>query len=141
MTWRINQTLEYFAKADRLLSNKSSNKRGKPSRDKMVHDNTKSVAPQGLAGIWQHEWVLRNMSFSVLVRMRSPVQIWIAAPKNSRNRLISGVFVLFSVKIMWVGKWVRRVDPQLDPHGEMRGNVQRVPERKFGLLLCVLSVK
>ena len=80
-----------------------------------------------------------------LVRMRSPVQIWIAAPKNSRNRMISGVFVLFFIKIMWVGKWVRRVDPQLDPHGEMRGKVQRVPERKFGLpliiLLCNQSVK
>ena len=58
-----------------------------------------------------------------LVRMRSPVQIWIAAPKNSRNRLISGVFVLLSVKIMWVKRWGRRDDPQLDPHGEMRGKV------------------
>ena len=67
-----------------------------------------------------------------LVRMRSPVQIWIAAPKNSRNRLISGVFVLLSLKIMWVRKWVNRTDPQLDPHGEMRGKVQRAPDRKFG---------
>ena len=58
-----------------------------------------------------------------LVRMRSPVQIWIAAPKNSRNRLISGVFVLLSVKIMRVKKWIGWDDPQLDPHGEMRGKV------------------
>ena len=36
----------------------------------------------------------------VLVRMRSPVQIWIAAPKNSRNQLISRVFVLLFSKIM-----------------------------------------
>ena len=74
-----------------------------------------------------------------LVRMRSPVQIWIAAPKNSRNRLISGVFVLFSLKIMWVGKWVRRDDPQLDPHGEMCGKVQRVLDREFGLLLSIFQ--
>ena len=65
--------------------------------------------------------------------MRSPVQIWIAAPKNSRNQLISGVFVLLSVKIMRAKKWVSRDDPQLDPHGEMRGKVQRAPDRKFGL--------
>ena len=65
--------------------------------------------------------------------MRSPVQIWIAAPKTSRNRLISGVFVLLFVKIMRIKKWVRRYDPQLDPHGEMRGKVQRAPDRKFGL--------
>ena len=36
-------------------------------------------------------------------------------------------------------------DPQLDPHGETREKVQRVPDRKFGLSLlarlCVLSVK
>ena len=68
-----------------------------------------------------------------MVRMRSPVQIWIATPKNSRNRLISGVFVLLFVKIMRAQKWVRRDDPQLDPHGEMCGKVQRVPDRKFGL--------
>ena len=72
-------------------------------------------------------------TFLELVRMRSPVQIWIAAPKNSRNRLISGVFVLFSRKIMRAGKWVSVDDPQLDPHGEMRGKVQRAPGRKFGL--------
>ena len=34
---------------------------------------------------------------------------------------------------MWVKKWVRRDDPQLDPHGEMPGKVQRAPGRKFGL--------
>ena len=40
---------------------------------------------------------------------------------------------------MWVRKWVRRDDPQLDPHGEMCGKVQRVPDRKFGLLLIILQ--
>ena len=40
--------------------------------------------------------------------------------------------------MMRVRKWVRRDDPQLDPHGEMRGKVQRAPDRKFGLLLLIL---
>ena len=31
-----------------VLSNKSSNRRGKPSGDRMEHDNTKTVVPQGL---------------------------------------------------------------------------------------------
>ena len=35
--------------------------------------------------------------------------------------------------------WVRRDDPQVDPHGEMRGKVQRVPDRKFGLLFVILQ--
>ena len=33
---------------------------------------------------------------------------------------------------MWVKKWVRQDDPQLDPHGEMSGKVSRAPGRKFG---------
>ena len=31
-----------------------------------------------------------------LVRMRSPVRIWLAAPKDPRNPMISGIFVVFS---------------------------------------------
>ena len=34
---------------------------------------------------------------------------------------------------MWVKKWVRWGDPQLDPHGEMSGKVQRAPGRKAKL--------
>ena len=45
---------------------------------------------------------------------------------------------------MWVKLWVRLGDPQLDPHGEMSGKVQRAPDRKFGLparYSCVLVVR
>ena len=34
-----------------MLSNKSSNRQDKPSRDRMVRNNTKIIVPQGLAGI------------------------------------------------------------------------------------------
>ena len=49
-------------------------------------------------------------------------------PKSADFRSFCFVFP----KIMRAKKWVRRDDPQLDPHGEMRGKVQRVPDRKFG---------
>ena len=40
--------------------------------------------------------------------MRSPVRIWVSAPKSPRNRKISGTFVVFSLEKMWVKVWVRR---------------------------------
>ena len=107
-------------------------KQHKIRRDARARESMKLVAPQGLEGIKQHDKAPHKTSCSFLVRMRSPVQIWIAAPRNSWNRRISGVFVLFSLKIMWVKKWVRQDDPQLDPHGEMSGKVSRAPGRKFG---------
>ena len=48
--------------------------------------------------------------------------------------MISGVFVLFFLKIMRVKKWGNCSDPQLDPHGEMRGKGQRAPGKKFAFL-------
>ena len=48
--------------------------------------------------------------------------------------MISGVFVLFFLKIMWIKKWGNCSDPQLDPHGEMRGKSQRALGRKFAFL-------
>ena len=55
---------------------------------------------------------LENSTFRVfkqLVRMRSPVQIWSAAPENSRNRMISGVFLAFLAKTVWAQMWVNRL--------------------------------
>ena len=66
-----------------------------------------------------------------LVRMRSAVRICPAAPENSRNRRISGVFVAVFGEFVWVRMWVNRTDPHRDPHAEMSGKGQRVPGRKF----------
>ena len=66
-----------------------------------------------------------------LVRMRSAVQIRPAAPENSRNHRVSGVFVAVLLKFIWVRMWVNRTDPHRDPHAEMSGKGQRVPGRKF----------
>ncbi len=41
-------------------------------------------------------------------------------------------------KFMWVKMWVNRPDPHRDPHAEMSGEGQKVPDRKFSLLPGVL---
>ena len=66
-----------------------------------------------------------------LVRMRSAVRIRPAAPENSRNLVISGVFVVVFRKFVWVRMWVNRPDPHRDPHAEMSGEGRKVPDRKF----------
>ena len=63
-----------------MRSNKSSNRRRNTKLDGEVQNNPQVLVAQGFAGIWRHEWVHLKISFDVLVRMRSPVQIWVAAP-------------------------------------------------------------
>ncbi len=62
---------------------------------------------------------------SVLVRMRSPVRIWIAAPQNPRMTAVCGVFALPEKALEMV------VDPHPDPHAEISGNGWILPGRKF----------
>ena len=52
----------------------------------------KSLNPNGFKG-----GSIRDIVPESLVRMRSPVQIWLAAPKCARNRKISGFFVVFTL--------------------------------------------
>ena len=52
----------------------------------------------------------------VLVRMRSPVRIWVAAPKIPENFGFWGFFV---AKSCFVG-WSKISDPHRDPHAEMK---------------------
>ncbi|MEG0756358.1 MAG: hypothetical protein RR450_08165, partial [Oscillospiraceae bacterium] len=48
----------------------------------------------------------RLKALNRLVRMRSPVRIWIAAPKNPQNHMILGIFVAVLRYLMWVTVWV-----------------------------------
>jgi len=41
--------------------------------------------------------------------MRSPVQIWVAAPKDHRFRQKTVIFVIFLREMMWVKMWVNRL--------------------------------
>ena len=58
----------------------------------------------------------RFFLFSILVRMRSPVRIWVAAPKIPENFGFWGFFV---AKSCFVG-WSKISDPHRDPHAEMK---------------------
>ncbi len=62
---------------------------------------------------------------SVLVRMRSPVRIWIAAPQNPRKTAVCGGFALSEKASKIVS------DPHRDPHAEISGNGWRLLGRKF----------
>ena len=46
--------------------------------------NRKPIAVQGLPALSYNNLQQRRKSVRFLVRMRSPVQIWLAAPKSSR---------------------------------------------------------
>jgi len=59
---------------------------------------------------------IRKMKKFVLVRMRSPVRIWVAAPKIPENFGFWGFFV---AKSCFVG-WSKISDPHRDPHAEMK---------------------
>ena len=67
-----------------------------------------------------------------LVRMRSPVQIWVAAPEALKIKVFEGF--LLRILIFWCGSNVGQiVDPHRGPHGERAGKLQRVQGRKFAL--------
>ena len=67
-----------------------------------------------------------------LVRMRSPVQIWVAAPEALKIKVFEGF--LLRILIFWCGLNVGQiVDPHCDPCGKRAGKSQRVPGRKFAL--------
>ena len=63
-----------------------------------------------------------------LVRMRSPVRIWVAAPKIPENCGFRGFFV---AKSYFVG-WPKISDSHRDPHAEMRQRKQWTQERRTG---------
>ena len=63
-----------------------------------------------------------------LVRMRSPVRIWVAAPKIPENCGFRGFFV---AKSYFTG-WPKISDPHRDPHAEMRQRKQWTQERRTG---------
>ena len=68
--------------------------------------------------------------FEELVRMRSPVRIWVAAPKIPENFGFWGFFV---AKSYFTG-WPKISDPHRDPHAEMRQRKQWTQERRTGSL-------
>ena len=72
--------------------------------------------------------IVRKNSKSRLVRMRSPVRIWVAAPKIPENFGFWGFFV---AKSYFVG-WPKISDPHRDPHAEMRQRKQWTQERRTG---------
>ena len=65
-----------------------------------------------------------------LVRMRSPVRIWVAAPKIPENFGFRGFFVAKS----YFAGWPKISDPHRDPHAEMRQRKQWTQERRTGSL-------
>ena len=67
---------------------------------------------------------------SPLVRMRSPVQIWVAAPKILENCGFRGFFI---AKSCFTG-WPKISDPHRDPHAEMRQRNQWTQEHRTGSL-------
>ena len=69
-------------------------------------------------------------TFEELVRMRSPVRIWVAAPKTPENCGFRGFFV---AKSCFAG-WPKISDPHRDPHAEMRQRKQWTQERRTGSL-------
>ena len=71
--------------------------------------------------------VIKNLK-SRLVRMRSPVRIWVAAPKIPENFGFWGFFV---AKSCFVG-WPKISDPHRDPHAEMRQRKQWAQECRTG---------
>ena len=73
--------------------------------------------------------IVRTKFRGRLVRMRSPVQIQIAAPKILENFGFRGFFVAKSCFAVWV----KNSDPHRDPHAEMAGKDKRVPDGKICL--------
>ena len=67
---------------------------------------------------------------SPLVRMRSPVQIWVAAPKILENLGFRGFFVAKSCFMVCL----QISDPHRDPHAEMRQRNQWTQEHRTGSL-------
>ena len=66
---------------------------------------------------------IRKKQNLVLVRMRSPVQIRIAAPKSLENFGFQGFFVAI-FDFFGVGQNVgQKIDPHRDPHAERAGKV------------------
>ena len=63
-----------------------------------------------------------------LVRMRSPVQIWVAAPKIPENLGFRGFFVAKS----YFAGWLKISDPHRDPHAEMKQRNQWKQEWRTG---------
>ena len=88
---------------------------------------------QRLPALKQNMKQQEKIVWEELVRMRSAVRIRPAAPENSRNHRVSGVFVAVLRDFVWVRIWVNRPDPHRDPHAEMSGEGQRAPDRKFRL--------
>ena len=71
---------------------------------------------------------LRRKGFKApnhLVRMRSPVRIWVAAPKSPRNRKISGIFVMFLREKIWVKVWVNWATYTLTHYGTRNNRAGR----------------
>ena len=70
----------------------------------------------------------KNSPLDALVRMRSPVRIWVAAPKIPENFGFWGFFV---AKSCFVG-WSKISDPHRDPHAEMKQRNQWTQECRTG---------
>jgi hypothetical protein len=62
--------------------------------------NRKPVAVQGLPAIRYNNLQQRRKGLIFLVRMRSPVQIWLAAPKNNQDLLVL-VFFRCEADLNW----------------------------------------
>ena len=75
--------------------------------------------------------IVRTKFRGRLVRMRSPVRIWVAAPKIPENFGFRGFFV---AKSYFVG-WPKISDPHRDPHAEMRQRNQWTQERRTGRMI------
>ena len=67
----------------------------------------------------------KNSPLDALVRMRSPVRIWVAAPKIPENFGFWGFFIAKNCFVVWL----QFFDPHRDPHTEM---IQRTQECRAG---------
>ncbi|MBD5084859.1 MAG: hypothetical protein HDT33_07305 [Clostridiales bacterium] len=61
------------------------------------------VATQQLRALTQNKGRQERITWEELVRMRSPVQIWIAAPQNPPFSAENGGFVLLSAHFLALG--------------------------------------
>ena len=92
--------------------------------------NLLSVGAQRTKSTSDNKPQQEKATFEELVRMRSPVRIWVAAPKIPENFGFWGFFV---AKSYFVG-WPKISDPHRDPHAEMRQRKQWTQERRTGSL-------
>ena len=91
-------------------------------------ENLLSVGAQSVKPTRRNRSQQEKTPFEELVRMRSPVRIWVAAPKIPENCGFRGFFVAKS----YFAGWPKISDPHRDPHAEMKQRNQWTQEHRTG---------